>query len=222
MCRKPVGEGANRTLCMQIQVYLWDPDTLGMRWLMGVLLTVCVFAQEVSAVKWQAASRFQRHPERGDGSGRLFPGATKRGNRAFSKTEHCWPRHSWISAARPRRKRTRTAWPGTSAGLHAKAALLCRLYRPQRQHGYRTIPRDCESGRCGPGQRDLMLQITQPFANHNGGQVRFGPDGYLYIAMGDGGDAGDPMGNGQNWARCLASCCVWTWRARRTIANSAG
>ncbi len=49
-----------------------------------------------------------------------------------------------------------------------------------------------------PASEIVLLKIAQPFANHNGGQVRFGPDGYLYIAMGDGGSGGDPQGNGQN------------------------
>lgn len=44
----------------------------------------------------------------------------------------------------------------------------------------------------------VILQVTQPYANHNGGDVVFGPDGYLYIGMGDGGSVGDPQGNGQN------------------------
>jgi len=44
----------------------------------------------------------------------------------------------------------------------------------------------------------VLLGVTQPFANHNGGDITFGPDGYLYIALGDGGSGGDPFGNGQN------------------------
>jgi glucose/arabinose dehydrogenase len=44
----------------------------------------------------------------------------------------------------------------------------------------------------------ILLTIRQPFRNHNGGQIQFGPDGYLYIGMGDGGSGGDPRGNGQD------------------------
>jgi glucose/arabinose dehydrogenase len=44
----------------------------------------------------------------------------------------------------------------------------------------------------------IILRIAQPFANHNGGSLAFGPDGYLYIGTGDGGSGGDPHGNGQS------------------------
>ena len=49
----------------------------------------------------------------------------------------------------------------------------------------------------------VILTADQPFVNHNGGQIAFGPDGFLYIALGDGGSGGDPLGNGQNLSTLL-------------------
>jgi glucose/arabinose dehydrogenase len=51
----------------------------------------------------------------------------------------------------------------------------------------------------------LILAVDQPFSNHNGGLVAFGPDGMLYIGLGDGGGGGDPHDNGQNRATLLGS-----------------
>ncbi len=52
--------------------------------------------------------------------------------------------------------------------------------------------------RADPASGIELLTIAQPYANHNGGAVRFGPDGYLYIGMGDGGSGGDPENRAQN------------------------
>lgn len=49
-----------------------------------------------------------------------------------------------------------------------------------------------------PGSEAIILTIEQPFSNHNGGDIAFGPDGFLWIASGDGGSGGDPEGNGQD------------------------
>ncbi|NMH28243.1 PQQ-dependent sugar dehydrogenase [Flavobacterium silvaticum] len=49
----------------------------------------------------------------------------------------------------------------------------------------------------------VLLTISQPFSNHNGGTLRFGPDGYLYIGMGDGGSGGDPGNRAQNLSQNL-------------------
>ena len=49
-----------------------------------------------------------------------------------------------------------------------------------------------------PASEQVVMEVPQPFANHNGGMLAFGPDGYLYIGLGDGGSTGDPQGNGQS------------------------
>lgn len=54
-----------------------------------------------------------------------------------------------------------------------------------------------------PHSARTLLIIRQPYANHNGGQLQFGPDGYLYIGMGDGGSGGDPQNRAQNLGTLL-------------------
>ncbi len=59
--------------------------------------------------------------------------------------------------------------------------------------------------RADPAPVRTILGLDQPFANHNGGLLVFGPDGMLYVGLGDGGSAGDPQGNGQNTGTLLGS-----------------
>lgn len=56
-----------------------------------------------------------------------------------------------------------------------------------------------------PASEEILLTINQPYSNHNAGDLHFGPDGYLYIPMGDGGSGGDPDNNAQNLGNLLGS-----------------
>lgn len=54
------------------------------------------------------------------------------------------------------------------------------------------------SNKVDPSTETILFKFEQPYSNHNGGKLAFGPDGFLYIAAGDGGSGGDPQNNGQN------------------------
>jgi glucose/arabinose dehydrogenase len=62
-----------------------------------------------------------------------------------------------------------------------------------------------DPNRADPNSEVNLLGVDQPYRNHNGGVLVFGPDGYLYAGLGDGGSAGDPQGNAQNTNTLLGS-----------------
>lgn len=64
---------------------------------------------------------------------------------------------------------------------------------------------DADPNVVDPASARIFFTTSQPYAIHNGGKIAFGPDGYLYIGLGDGGDGGDPLGNGQNLSTPLGA-----------------
>ncbi len=78
-------------------------------------------------------------------------------------------------------------------------------YTDGNDHGNSVIARFAMTGNTAdPASRVEVLRLAQPYPNHNGGNIIFGPDGYLYAGYGDGGSQGDPHDNGQNTGVLLA------------------
>jgi len=145
----------------------------------------------------------------GDGSDRLFVVEQQGTIRVFENRDDVKEAELFLDL------RDVTLRKGNEEGLLGLA------FHPQYQENgqffvyYSTPPRTSVVSRFtvsseNPNQADrqseeVLFKLKQPFSNHNGGSIRFGPDGYLYIGLGDGGDANDPYANGQNLETLLGS-----------------
>ncbi|MCC7476415.1 MAG: PQQ-dependent sugar dehydrogenase [Pirellulales bacterium] len=87
---------------------------------------------------------------------------------------------------------------------------VCYTAKPTKQYPHlsvisRFLASADDPNRADPKSEEVLLRIPQPYWNHNGGTIVFGPDGYLYVGLGDGGKRDDPHGNGQNLKTLLGS-----------------
>ena len=87
----------------------------------------------------------------------------------------------------------------------SEAPYLYVYYSPRGTDVSRLSRFEMLDGAARPGSELIVIEIDQPYANHNGGAVRFGSDGMLYLGLGDGGAANDPLGHGQNTETLLGS-----------------
>jgi glucose/arabinose dehydrogenase len=140
----------------------------------------------------------------GDGSGRLFV-VEQRGTVAALAPDGTVTR--WLDL----QARTRAQGERGLLGLafHPGFAANGRVFVHYTDRNGRTtlseLAADPAAERVDPASEVVLLTLDQPYGNHNGGQIAFGPDGHLYLALGDGGSGGDPLNAGQDLGTWLGA-----------------
>ena len=147
-----------------------------------------------------------------DGSNRIF---------LVEQVGKVWILKNGLVQARPYLDIEELISPGALTQPFSEQGLLGLAFHPNYRHNgvffvnytdrlgstvvarYQVDPSNPDFADANSGQ--ILFQLSQPYANHNGGHIEFGPDGYLYIALGDGGAANDPLGAGQNRQLLLGS-----------------
>jgi glucose/arabinose dehydrogenase len=97
--------------------------------------------------------------------------------------------------------------------------------KPQ-NYPFRSVVSEFKVSATDPDKADMaservILEVQQPFWNHKGGELCFGPDGYLYLGLGDGGLGGDPFGSGQSTSTLLAKMLRIDVNTRATVGRDA-
>ena len=105
---------------------------------------------------------------------------------------------SSTSARSSSREASRACWGWRSRRGYARDRTFYVNYTAKPDGSTRVVRYRAANGRAVPGSAQEILRVEQPYANHNGGNLVFGPDGRLWVGLGDGGSGGDPENRAQN------------------------
>lgn len=139
----------------------------------------------------------------GDGSGRLF--VVEKGGRIWVLRDGERTRAAFLDIADKVSGASEQGLLSIAFPPDFEESAVCYINYTDRD-GASVISRlSVEGDAADPDSEQMLLRLPQPFSNHNGGGMLFGPDGYLWVGFGDGGSGGDPRGNGQNLGTMLGA-----------------